>query len=107
MGSRECYLSLQPGHCHCTVISSRVVALQISMQLSSPGPAAAGRLHPPLHLGVMKAGVLLGMSSERWTESELAATRPLEIIINLNRLCDQDTKCLGVAIRIIACDGHG
>ena len=26
------------------------------MQLSSPGPAAAGRLHPPLHLGVMKAG---------------------------------------------------
>ena len=37
-------------------VSSRVVALvcctrtQITMQISSPGPAAAGRLHPPLHL---------------------------------------------------------
>ena len=91
-------------------VSSRVVALvcctrtQITMQIPSPGPAAAGRLHPPLHLGVMKAGGLLGMSSERWTESELVATRPLEIIINLNRFCDQDTKCLGIAIRIIAWD---
>ena len=75
--------------------------------IPSPGPAAAGPLHPPLHLGVMKAGVLMGMSSERWTRPELVATRPMEIIINLNRFCDQDTKCLGVAIKIIAWDGHG
>ena len=59
--------------------------------------------------GVMKAGVLLGMSSERWTDQSLQQLDrwQLEIIINLNRFCDQDTKCLGVAIRIIACDGHG
>ena len=107
MGSRECYLSLQPGHCHCTVISSRVVALQIPMQLSSPGPAAAGRLHPPLHLRGDESRGVAGNVFREMDRPELAATRPLEIIINLNRFCDQDTKCLGVAIRIIACDGHG
>ena len=67
----------------------------------------------PCTSGVMKAGVLLGMSSDRWTEPELAAIRPLEIIINLNRLWDQDTTCtytgpsLGIAIKILAWDGHG
>ena len=83
------------------------------MQISSPGPAAAGRLRPPLHLRGDESRGLLGMCSERWTELELAAIRPLEIIINLNRLWDQDTTCtytgpsLGIAIKILAWDGHG
>ena len=54
-----------------------------AMQISSLGPAAAGRLRPPLHLRGDESRGLLGMSSERWTEPELAAIRPLEIIINL------------------------
>ena len=93
MGSRECYLSLQ------SVMSSAVSAkwrwkqgdgsglqhmlhADNAMQISSPGPAA-GRLRPTLHLRGDESRGLLGMSSDRWTEPELAAIRSLEIIINL------------------------
>ena len=85
-----------------------------AMQISSLGPAAAGRLRPPLHLRGDESRGLLGMCSERWTEPELAAIRPLEIIINLTgcgtrtpSVCTYTGPSLGIAIKMLAWDGHG
>ena len=66
-------------------VSSRVVALvcctrtQITMQIASPGPAAADRLHPPLHLWGDESRGVAGNVFREMDRPELVATRPLAV----------------------------